>query len=138
MKTHQDIQRWHNHVRNYWPEATEEDTTHILDAHTSWPVLADVVVMEQIIDHLRDMKVITPKRSSLVDKIGSSAHHGRMDIWDRIALEEAYRAHEQSTEVDHHETLQRLDEVCERLGVDYGDDVRNLEEVLGIDQGMEI
>lgn len=77
-KTEHDIKRWHTRVRNYWPEATEEYTAHILDAHTSWPDLADVVVMEQIVEHLKDMGVIEQQRSLWFDETANRVHHGEM------------------------------------------------------------
>lgn len=66
-----------------------------------------------------------------------------MDKHDRQALRDAYREHQAAVdafdehpadvspkEVRYYDTLQRLDEVCERLDLTYGDDVDNLEQLL--------
>lgn len=67
----------------------------------------------------------------------------RLDVWDRYELQDKYRAHMDEAERDmtsdaYMQTGLELEQTCERLRVPMPEDVRQLEPLLDLDEGMSI
>jgi hypothetical protein len=44
---------WRDHVRSFWPEATDDECSEILWGHTSWPFAGPAELITQLEDYMQ-------------------------------------------------------------------------------------
>jgi hypothetical protein len=51
-KRYEPPKTWREHVREYWPEATDDDCSHILQHHTCWPYGGPDELLAELDDYM--------------------------------------------------------------------------------------